>query len=230
MTIAWDGVRLVVFDVDGTLYDQRRLRLAMAAQLAWHSLCRMNLRTVRVLKHYRRRREHLADAGTYGFEGVLEAELASMFGGGSDALRALVADWMEIRPLPHLLAARRPGVVDLFSRLRAEGKAIGILSDYPAHAKIAALGLDADFVVSATDSEVNVMKPDPAGLQRVMALAGVSPAQTVLIGDRPERDGEAGRRAGVQTLIIGGETSAHWQRFSDFKDVFHVSQRAAGIA
>jgi len=135
---------------------------------------------------------------------------------------------MEIRPLPHLAAARRPGVTDLFDRLRAAGKAIGIVSDYPARAKLAALGLNADFVVSATDREVNVMKPDPAGLLRVMALAGVSPAETVMIGDRPERDGEAGHRAGVQTLIIGAKSGGDWTVFRHFCELFPAKASAAG--
>ena len=228
--IAWDSVRLVVFDVDGTLYDQRRLRLAMAAQLGWHCLCRLNLRTARVLRHYRHFREQMADREIRDFERAAQADLVATYGADKAALRELIADWMEIRPLPHLAAARRPGVTDLFNRLCAAGKAIGIVSDYPARAKLAARGLNADFVVSATDREVNVMKPDPAGLLRVMALAGVSPAETVMIGDRPERDGEAARRAGVQTLIIGAESSSHWTGFKHFREIFPAMPGATGGA
>jgi len=226
MDIAWDSFRLAVFDVDGTLYDQRRLRLTMAAQLGLHCARALNLRTAHVLKRYRRRREHLAEAETVDFERVLEDELAAIHGGGGGPLRALVTDWMEVRPLPYLAAARRPGVVDLFDRLRRSGKIIGVLSDYPARDKLAALGLDADVVVSATDAEVNVMKPHPAGLQRVMALAGVSPDETVMIGDRAERDGEAGRRAGVRTLVLGGDTTAHWTGFTDFRQVWTAAPSA----
>ena len=220
MEIAWDSFRLAVFDLDGTLYDQKRLRLIMAAQLGLHCAHTLNLRTAKVLKRYRHRREQLADAETTNFERVLEAELVAIYGGGGGQLRDLIADWMEVRPLPYLAAARRPGVPELFNRLRSAGKAIGILSDYPARAKIAALGLDADFVVSATDGDVNVMKPNPAGLQHVMALADTPPADAVMIGDRTERDGEAGRRAGVRTLIVGGETSEHWVGFRDFRELW----------
>jgi FMN phosphatase YigB (HAD superfamily) len=34
-----------------------------------------------------------------------------------------------------------------------------------------------------------------------MELAGTAPAETVLIGDRQERDGEAARRAGCACLL-----------------------------
>src|SRR3546814_6603167 len=75
------------------------------------------------------------------------------------------------------------------------------LSDYPAVAKLEALGLAADFIVAAADDGVGVMKPSPAGLIHLMERAGASARSTILIGDRPERDGEAGRRAGVRTYI-----------------------------
>ena len=34
----WDCIDLVVFDVDGTLYDQRALRIRMAWELCLHTL------------------------------------------------------------------------------------------------------------------------------------------------------------------------------------------------
>ena len=36
--IDWDGVRLVVFDVDGTLYRQRPLRMKIARDLAAYTI------------------------------------------------------------------------------------------------------------------------------------------------------------------------------------------------
>lgn len=220
MDMAWGSFRLAVFDVDGTLYDQRRLRLVMAVLLGLECVRSRSARVVRILRHYRQRREQLADAEIGDFERVIEAELEAAHGSDGSRLRDLVTDWMETRPLPYLVRARRPGVADLFQRLRADGKTIGVLSDYPAHAKIAAMGLDADVVVSATDPEVNLMKPNPAGLQRVMALAGMSAQETIMIGDRAERDGEAGRRAGVRTLIVGGETTVDWLGVRDLRDIW----------
>src|SRR3546814_5725321 len=68
-------------------------------------------------------------------------------------------------------------------------------------AKLEALGLAADFIVAAADDGVGDMKQSPAGLIHLMERAGASARSTILICDRPERDGEAGRRAGVRTYI-----------------------------
>src|SRR3546814_19598575 len=81
---------------------------------------------------------------------------------------------MNRRPLPLLMKARFPGVERLFHAIRASGRGIGVLSDYPAVAKLEALGLAADFIVAAADDGVGVMQPSPAGLIHLMERAGAS--------------------------------------------------------
>jgi putative hydrolase of the HAD superfamily len=49
-----------------------------------------------------------------------------------------------------------------------------------------------------------------------MAAAGVSPQETILIGDRVERDGEAARRAGAAALIRSSKQIAGWSCFSNY--------------
>lgn len=196
-----EGRRLVVFDVDGTLYDQSRLRRAMAVRLLSHVALTGRVSTLKALKAYRHAREIAAEAGRPGFEA--EALAAAARAGGIGEARAceLVAEWMHERPLPLLARCRYGGVAELFARLRARGAFIGILSDHPAEAKIRALGLRADAVAFAGGPGVPCQKPDPGGLRHLMELAGAAPAETILIGDRDDRDGEAGRRAGIDVLI-----------------------------
>lgn len=118
--------------------------------------------------------------------------------------RELVREWMHERPLPLLQRCRYGGVAELFAKLRARGVVIGILSDYPAAEKLRAMGLEADAIAFAGGPGVPLQKPNPGGLRHLMDIAGASAAQTILIGDRDERDGEAGRRAGVDVLIRTG--------------------------
>lgn len=63
------------------------------------------------------------------------------------------------------------------------------------------LGLEADVVAFAGGTGVPLQKPDPCGLKYLMEMTNTPPDETILIGDRDERDGEAGRRAGVDVLI-----------------------------
>jgi putative hydrolase of the HAD superfamily len=212
----WDAIGLVVFDVDGTLYDQTSLRLRIARDLLAHSLSARTLRVVSVLRVYRRIREQLGEAETEDFERILISRTATTVGCSQEVVHAVVTDWIESRPLRYLASCRYAGVRELFARLREKKKLIGVFSDYPAHAKLQALGLDADHVVCAAQEGIRVLKPHPRGLTSLMAAAGVEPEATVLIGDRPERDGLAARRAGARALIRSSRPLEGWQTFSRY--------------
>ncbi|API58149.1 hypothetical protein BSL82_01575 [Tardibacter chloracetimidivorans] len=218
LEVDWSSVRLVVFDVDGTLYRQRPVRLRMAAALVADGLRRRSLSTIRALGAYRRLREELADNGITAFETELVRAVAAVTGLSESGVSALVEEWMNRRPLPLLMKARYPGVERLFDAIRVSGRSIGVLSDYPAIAKLEALGLAADFIVAAADEGVGVMKPSPAGLIHLMERAGAWPRSTILIGDRPERDGQAGRRAGVRTYIRSSRPIAGHSCFASFAE------------
>lgn len=197
---AFRGRRLVVFDLDGTLYRQAPLRRRMAVALALDAVRRRDARTASILRDYRRRREALADAGTTGFDEVLVRDCAAACGATDLEVREAVGEWIERRPLPALRSCAVPGAHDLFDRLRAAGVRIGVWSDYPVAEKLAALGLRADRIASATDPEVDVMKPDPRGLALMMQSEGADAAGTLMVGDRDERDGAAARALGVDFL------------------------------
>ncbi|TAJ32409.1 MAG: HAD family hydrolase [Reyranella sp.] len=216
--IDWQSVQLVVFDVDGTLYCQRRLRLRMAFELSAHALRSRDLRTIRVLSRYRALREEVAEREVVDFAPALIAETAAACRVPTSDVAAIVAEWIEQRPLRHLAGCRYPGVAELFAALRRAGKAIGVLSDYPAVAKLQALGLAADHVVCAEDRDVGVLKPNPAGLLTLVRTAGWTTATTMLIGDRPDRDGLAARRAGVRVLIRSSRQLTDWPTFRRFDE------------
>ncbi len=205
MLLDWGSFQLMVFDVDGTLYDQKGLRRRMAGLLLRHAISTGGIETPLILRSYRKWREELAEQERERFEDILVGRLASHYRRSKADIESLVADWMERKPLPFLKEFRRPGVDDLFARLRKAGKTIGVLSDYPAQDKLAKLDLEADIVVSARDAEVELLKPHPRGIERVMQEAGVAPEATVMVGDRAERDGEMGRRAGVRTFILSSQ-------------------------
>jgi putative hydrolase of the HAD superfamily len=214
----WPSIRLVVFDVDGTLYDQSRLRIRVLRDLLLDAARRRSAESIKVLRIYRRLRESLADAEVADFERVLIAETARLTERSPDRVRAIIDTWIEKRPLHYLASCRHSGIAELFAGLRRNAKLVGVLSDYPAEAKLAALGLKADYVICAGDPSVGLLKPNPRGLAVLMQAAGVAAQATVLIGDRFERDGAAARRLGVWPLIRSRRPLDHWQTFARFDD------------
>jgi len=214
----WSDIRLVVFDVDGTLYDQSALRLSMLAELSWHALKTRSSRTVRILKRYRTLRETIGEAEQEGFDDILLARTAEDWGLDVTEVGRIVQDWMERRPLRHLRRCRYAHVDRVFAELRRRKIAIGIFSDYPATDKLRVLGLDANVTVCAGDASVKILKPHPRGLYAVMAAVGVGPDQTLMVGDRIERDGEVARRAGTQALIRSPKPQPDWHCFRSYAD------------
>lgn len=207
----WAAVSVAVFDVDGTLYDQGRLRRKILPRLLLHAGLRADIGLVRIISALRTARERMAEAERSPFEAAMIAEVAEATGATPERVRAVLVDWLERRPLPLLAPCMLPGAAALFEALRAAGRPIAVLSDYPAEAKLDAMGLRADLTVAATDPGVEIQKPHPRGLERIAAHFGVAPGAMVMIGDRAERDGAAAARCGAPSLIRGRD-------FADFTD------------
>jgi len=225
----WDSIDLVVFDVDGTLYDQRRLRLSMLGLLLADALRTRSLATLRTLRTFRHVRESLGDAPSHDFMREQYARTALVHGMKAQDVEQLANEWLERKPLPLLAACRYPHVDTLFAALRRSGKQIAVFSDYPAAAKLEALGLRAGQVVCATDQNIGRLKPDPAGLVAIMRACGVRAQRTLMVGDRADRDGAAAQRAGARALIRSARPIPGHQTFRAFDDpVFRpvLDQRA----
>src|SRR5215468_9322523 len=212
----WRGVHLVAFDVDGTLYRQGPLRLRMGRDMVLHTVAKRDLNTIGVISAYRRIRERLAAEEVVNFESVLIAETAKATSTSPERVHGIVSEWIETRPLRYLKSCLFSGVPQLFAGLQRAGKKIGVFSDYPATEKLAAMGLTVHHVVAASD--VGLLKPHAGGLQSLMAAANATAHETLFIGDRADRDGVAGRRAGVRTLIRSSKQIEAFQTFKTFHD------------
>ena len=212
----WRDIRLVAFDVDGTLYQQRPLRLRMGRDMVLHAVAKWDLNAISVVSAYRRIRERLAAEEVVDFERVLIAETAKAASMSPERVQTIVAEWIETRPLRYLRSCLFSGVPQLFAGLQRAGKKIGIFSDYPATEKLAAMGLAAHHVVAAND--VGLLKPHARGLESLMAAASATARDTLFIGDRVDRDGVAGQRAGVRTLIRSSKPIEAFQTFKTFHD------------
>ena len=205
----WASLRGVLFDVDGTLYDQRALRLLMGLEWARFALGhgRLAVEAWRSIIAFRRTREALRALGQPAarLEELQYVQAAERAGVDPARMRAIVGEWIFDRPLRHLRRCRRRGVGELFRFLAERGLAVGVVSDYPAGEKLLALGL-ADHVsltVCATDAEVNAFKPHPGGLAHACRTWGMRPEEVLYVGDRPDVDAVGAAALGMPCVILG---------------------------
>jgi FMN phosphatase YigB (HAD superfamily) len=201
-----EHLRAIVFDVDGTLYDQTKLRRAMLVTLVKAHLLRPRAgwRTAAVLKAYRRAQEDLRHhPGDNAAARQLEIACART-GSTLEFARECVAKWMESAPLAFLARCAPPGLSAFLHSCRQRGIRLAVLSDYPAADKLRALGVADAFELSlcAQSPEIGRFKPDPRGLLVTLQRLGVDPADALYVGDRAEVDAPAAAGAGVACAIV----------------------------
>jgi HAD superfamily hydrolase (TIGR01509 family) len=226
-------LRALLFDLDGTLYDAAGVRQGMRVRLATHVARRpiQGLRTLRFVAAYRRAQESLRQSRT-PITDTAQLEAACRATGMDVTWAAsVIARWMDQAPLDLVRRHMRAGLVTCLETARARGLRLGLFSDYPADAKLTSMGIRDlfDAVCWAQQSGIGAFKPDPRGLLRTLDMLGVTPAEALYVGDRPDVDGEAARRAGMRALIIGSghaPVSADWVAVRTFADLLERVTRA----
>ncbi|MCI7575242.1 MAG: HAD family hydrolase [Bacteroidales bacterium] len=189
------NIRCVVFDLDGTLYDKRRLPLRLVfgdfpyvLHLAAERIVRKQLRGKRfksAKQFYKELFRRLANVR------LIRAEKAKQ--------------WFYKRYMPLTLRLLRkhyevaPFVPELLKQLKERGIRTAVLSDYGfAEEKLQAIGLDPesfDYVFSAP--ELGGLKPNKEAFEKMLAILQVEPHEALMIGDRTECDGEGAAAVGM---------------------------------
>jgi FMN phosphatase YigB (HAD superfamily) len=196
-------LRAVIFDLDGTLYDQKRLRLRMLHEMVLECVrTPFVLSDLTILWNFRRARDRNAFCAEGNINSLQFEWGAKMCGVPVARVEKVVREWMFERPLTHIGRCCYPGIREVFTTIRKVGLRIGVFSDYPAEEKLVSLELEADVVVCATDHDVDRFKPDPKGLILAAAKLDVTIDDCLFIGDRDDKDGECARRAKMPYLII----------------------------
>jgi phosphoglycolate phosphatase len=182
-------IQLVVFDLDGTLVDSSQdLAEAINALLADLGATALSLDVVVSL---------VGEGAALLVRRALER--AGLDPDTPNALQQFLAHY-DVR----LLDTTRPypGMVDTVTAIRARHR-VAVLTNKPERPTrqiLKGLGLDGLFSDVIGGDSVHGRKPDPAGLLDLVARAGVTPAETLLVGDSPV-DLATARRAGTHICL-----------------------------
>jgi 2-phosphoglycolate phosphatase len=103
----------------------------------------------------------------------------------------------------------RPGLDAALRALRARGLRLSVASNKPAPYSVRILErLGASPFLDAIEGPetAGALKPDPAMIRACLAAMGVAAGEAVYVGDMTI-DAEAGARAGVRVVLVGGGSS-----------------------
>jgi HAD superfamily hydrolase (TIGR01509 family) len=189
-------VKVVSWDIDGTMYDLPALMSAFKwdlfrrmLSLGWVAAWRDFFRLLR----FKRFMDRVRAAGH---------DCAVSAVPDRDAIGQTQAD-MYGRILPRL--GVEPGVRELMAWFTARGTAQVVFSDYRPSTKLSALGLDAFFDRIYAGEDLGHLKPAPAAFRSILDDLRLEPNELLHIGDRPDTDGAAADEVGYQVAIIGGD-------------------------
>ena len=188
---------LYVFDVDGTLYYQNKLRLIMGKRLLMYYLLHpLKFKDLIIIKNFRSLRENAKDTN-----GLFDIT-AKRCNVSVSRVNEVIKKWIYENPIDALIASKDDTLLAIIDKLKANGKTVAIWSDYEADDKLKALKLSTDYVYTAEQERVGELKPSPKGLNLIMSDLNVPKDKTIMIGDRMVKDGEAAKKAGCDYLIL----------------------------
>jgi phosphoglycolate phosphatase len=183
-------MKLVVFDLDGTLVDSAE-DIARSVNELLSDLGRPRL-------------PHQRIAGYVG-DGVRKLLERAMSGAGPEDVAAAVAPYLCIyrrRLLEH--TRPYPGVIEALEALQ-RGPALAVLTNKPLSESLAileGLSLRGYFRAVYGGDSFARRKPDPMGVLHLIEETGSTHEETLLVGDSPV-DAECARRASVRCCLVG---------------------------
>jgi putative hydrolase of the HAD superfamily len=191
-----------LIDLDGTLYWQLPVRLAMGAELLLFGVSH-----IRLIRYFRQQQEAIraaSEAGGCPYRLQLE-RTARANGCSASTADAIVTEWMHRRPGKWLRLCRRNRLIAQIGAYRIRGGKTALVSDYPARDKLGSLRashlFDIVLACGEPDGPAN-LKPSPEGFLNAATRLKVEPAHCLVIGDRDDADGEAARRAGMDFCLL----------------------------
>lgn len=206
----WQQMQVVMFDVDGTLYQQSKLRKIMFFKLIAHYLVRpWNYNDVLILYHFRKEREKRAGYSSLNLQEEQYLWCAEKSGQQLEKVKKVVNKWIFDLPNNYLKKCMYPGVEQFFADLKKHGIKTAVYSDYTSAEKLKQMHLQVDMEISSTDKIVNSFKPLPNGLLAILLELKITDKKNCLyIGDRFELDGLCAEQAGVPFLLVNKKDAA----------------------
>ncbi|WP_160292140.1 HAD family hydrolase [Pedobacter lusitanus] len=201
--IDWANLKVLILDVDGTLYNQAGLRTKMLFALLKYYLVRpLQIKDLLILYVFRSEREKRAGYCGNNLEHEQYQWCASKTGDSTDRIKQVISKWMFKFPNPYLYEYRYKEIYPFLHELKARKIKVAVYSDYPAADKLKALNIEPDLVIASTDRQINCLKPKATALFHIMQVFGVRSEQCLYIGDRKELDGVCAAQAKIHYLNI----------------------------
>jgi len=211
----------VAFDLDGTLYPNRRLyRRLVPFVLANPRLMLAFSKARGVIRREQESEPGLRREDFYRYQAALTA---GFLGGDTGVVAGKIEammyrGWEPLFTKIRLFARARELLVDL----RAAGVKLALLSDFPPEAKLANLGIGDLWDAVLCSERTGALKPSPVPFLETAAALGCRPQDILYVGNSRRYDVAGAARAGMKTALVsrssGGVPRADFT-FRDYRQL-----------
>lgn len=206
-------MKVVAFDVDGTLYPNAAMyfrsipfALRHLSLLRAFGRVRRKLRLIRPIGDFHRTQaELLALERGISPEEAFEIIEKVFYGRWQDVIR-------RVRLFPH--------VRETLEELKSAGLKLAALSDFPLRRKLAFLGLDGIWDYARSSEETGYLKPSPEPFLDLVREFSVRPDEILYVGNNYAYDVEGARSQGLRTAHLtrrAREDSSADFSFNDYR-------------
>lgn len=180
-------IKLVSWDIDGTLYSLPELRL----RLMWKLISRGRGRELSEMRALHKWLDGQRSINHSRVDPEAWLKWQNVFDREVEVISEVLS-----RMSPRAEVTRR------IAEYKAQGVIQVTLSDLDAGDKLGALGLESAFEKSFSCREIGFWKPSVIPFERVRAEFGVAPEEHLHLGDRDETDGDGARASGCRFELI----------------------------
>ena len=174
----------IIVDMDGTLYYQQPVRMAMLVEMLLHF---WRLPEFVIVQKYRSLYEN----------GLSYQKRLTLL---PDSAPRVIQEWMINRPLKHIRKHQDSELLDILMQAAKKGIIVIVYSDYQVIEKLEAVEFTPSYYFTA--DEFDTLKPDASALIEALITRSIDPKQCLVIGDRYEKDGILAQNMGADYFIL----------------------------
>ena len=195
------NIKVIVFDVDGTLYNLNLMRFLILIELFFSLLIfNISLKELIILKKYREERELMSNLSLKDLKNKHFDIIANNLKIDRSTLVKIIIEWIYKRPLKYLIIVRNIKLKKTIEKYKKDGLDIYFYSDYPLYHKMKKMkyNFNSNLYWSSLDYEISSFKPNPFFLFFLQKKYNYNKDEILFVGDRVDRDKKIADNFGCQ--------------------------------